>query len=263
MFLYERYECPDYLSDNIFIYQGYRKDLSVYQCITSIFKWHNELFNIWSHLIGGLLFIILMCYIIPQLSNNHQIILSIFFIGVISQMFLSSLFHTFLSHSSFTMYNVMVRLDYIGVILNITGSNVPIIYFNFISEPMFQKFYLFSIVIIGVISIGICMIPSFMNIRYRGHRAIFFTLLGILGVIPLIHMSFLSLPYYMNLVYIEIVMGCLYLTGVFIYITLIPERFIPDVFDFTGNSHNIWHVLIILANITQLLACLFSMEKNK
>lgn len=43
---------PAYLQDNEFIRTGYRAELSLAQCLMSLFSVHNETGNVWSHLIG-------------------------------------------------------------------------------------------------------------------------------------------------------------------------------------------------------------------
>lgn len=58
-------EAPEWLIDNHFILTGYRLGFSkVKDVLRSLFMIHNETTNIWSHLSGVLLFIMLMTYII-------------------------------------------------------------------------------------------------------------------------------------------------------------------------------------------------------
>ena len=50
-------DLPYWMKDNKFLYSGYRPELKTFQaCIKSIFRIHNESGNIWSHLIGLVLF---------------------------------------------------------------------------------------------------------------------------------------------------------------------------------------------------------------
>ena len=42
-------------------------------------------------------------------------------------------------------------------------------------------------------------------------------------------------------------MGFVYLSGLYIYVNRIPEIYFPKKFDLCGQSHNIWHILIIVA----------------
>jgi len=41
--------------------------------------------------------------------------------------------------------------------------------------------------------------------------------------------------------------GIFYVAGAVIYAMRIPERWYPGRFDFCGLSHNIWHIMIIIA----------------
>eukprot|EP00252_Welwitschia_mirabilis_P026133 TRINITY_DN8417_c0_g1_i3.p1 TRINITY_DN8417_c0_g1~~TRINITY_DN8417_c0_g1_i3.p1 ORF type:complete len:154 (+),score=36.23 TRINITY_DN8417_c0_g1_i3:125-586(+) len=50
---------PDYLKDNEYILDYYRADWPIKQAFLSIFSWHNETLNIWTHLAGFLLFLAL------------------------------------------------------------------------------------------------------------------------------------------------------------------------------------------------------------
>lgn len=55
---------PDWLVDNKYIIHGYRVDFTKKRdLLKSLFMKHNELMNIWTHLIGGIVFIVLVFYI--------------------------------------------------------------------------------------------------------------------------------------------------------------------------------------------------------
>eukprot|EP00252_Welwitschia_mirabilis_P019101 TRINITY_DN4334_c0_g4_i2.p2 TRINITY_DN4334_c0_g4~~TRINITY_DN4334_c0_g4_i2.p2 ORF type:complete len:145 (-),score=22.96 TRINITY_DN4334_c0_g4_i2:882-1316(-) len=51
---------PEYLKDNEYILDYYRAEWPIKQALWSIFSWHNETLNIWTHLAGFLLFLVLM-----------------------------------------------------------------------------------------------------------------------------------------------------------------------------------------------------------
>ena len=56
---------PEWLVDNKFILHGYRVDFNRKRdLLKSLFMKHNELLNIWTHLIGGVIFIGLIFYMI-------------------------------------------------------------------------------------------------------------------------------------------------------------------------------------------------------
>ncbi|TYZ69019.1 hypothetical protein PybrP1_006503 [[Pythium] brassicae (nom. inval.)] len=52
-----------YLADNSYIRSGYRLNYSVRDCFRSLFELHNETFNVWTHIIGSLIFASLIAYL--------------------------------------------------------------------------------------------------------------------------------------------------------------------------------------------------------
>ncbi|CAL4138763.1 unnamed protein product [Meganyctiphanes norvegica] len=53
---------PSYLQHNPYIKEGYRANLTPADCFRSIFYWTNETLNIWSHLLGFIVFLSLLIY---------------------------------------------------------------------------------------------------------------------------------------------------------------------------------------------------------
>ncbi|KAJ6331899.1 hypothetical protein OIU76_010303 [Salix suchowensis] len=51
------WDLPEYLKDNEFILSYYRADWPLKEALFSIFRWHNETLNVWTHLLGFLLFV--------------------------------------------------------------------------------------------------------------------------------------------------------------------------------------------------------------
>ncbi|MCO5579511.1 hypothetical protein L7F22_033366 [Adiantum nelumboides] len=65
--LVEFHALPDYLRDNEFILAHYRANWPLKQTLWSIFTIHNETLNIWTHLIGFVIFLCLTIYTIMKL----------------------------------------------------------------------------------------------------------------------------------------------------------------------------------------------------
>ncbi|KAJ0029895.1 hypothetical protein Pint_13800 [Pistacia integerrima] len=66
------WELPDYMKDNEFILNYYRANWPLKEAFFSIFRWHNETLNVWTHLIGFILFLgLAMANLmeIPQISD--------------------------------------------------------------------------------------------------------------------------------------------------------------------------------------------------
>lgn len=51
------HELPEYMKDNEYILNYYRADWPLKQAFFSVFRWHNETLNVWTHLLGFLLFL--------------------------------------------------------------------------------------------------------------------------------------------------------------------------------------------------------------
>ncbi|KAK9070821.1 hypothetical protein SSX86_011223 [Deinandra increscens subsp. villosa] len=65
-------ELPEYMKDNEFILNYYRADWPLKQALFSLFHWHNETLNVWTHLIGFVVFLALTItnfMHVPQVSE--------------------------------------------------------------------------------------------------------------------------------------------------------------------------------------------------
>ncbi|KAI9117688.1 hypothetical protein K1719_011854 [Acacia pycnantha] len=76
------HELPEYLQDNEFILDYYRSEWPLNHILWSVFSWHNETLNIWTHLIGFQIFVALT---VMSLTETAQIGL----LGWVSMLFSS------------------------------------------------------------------------------------------------------------------------------------------------------------------------------
>ena len=107
--------------------------------------------------------------------------------------------------------------------------------------------------------------PSYQSRQYRLFRLSTFILIGLSAIAPILHASILfpveqlnkqsGFPYY----YMEL--GTL-LLGAMIYGARLPERIYPGKFDIWGCSHQIFHVLVVLATCIHLLGILDAFTWN-
>ncbi|KAL0906298.1 hypothetical protein M5K25_024781 [Dendrobium thyrsiflorum] len=63
-------DLPDYMKENEFIRKYYRSEWPISHAFLSLFSWHNETLNVWTHLLGFLLFLGLT---VMQLSDMPQV----------------------------------------------------------------------------------------------------------------------------------------------------------------------------------------------
>jgi len=114
-------ETPFYLRGNKFIRTGYRVNFSLLLCCTSMCRIHNETWNIWTHLLGFVSFVILSALTfglwlhLPATPKfDDYIIFAVFLVCAMGQMLFSALFHQFCCRSS-GVYRWGARLDYSGM----------------------------------------------------------------------------------------------------------------------------------------------------
>lgn len=126
------------------------------------------------------------------------------------------------------------------------------VYYSFMCNPFLCKMYLGVITAMGIGTIFASLLPVFQTAEYRVFRASLFFTMGVSGIIPCIHKLFLHQdePIAYHTLYLELAMGLLYGLGALIYATRIPERWKPGKFDIIGNSHQLFHCLVVAAAYT-------------
>ena len=83
-----------------------------------------------------------------------------------------------------------------------------------------------------------------------------FVLMGLSAVFPVLHASRLyGFPQLRDTIGLDWVLlqGFLYILGAGIYAARFPERLAPGKFDIWGSSHQVFHVLVVLAAMSHLV----------
>lgn len=255
-------EFHKFLQDNEFIVKGYRLNFNSYsKIIRSMFLIHNETVNIWTHLLGAILFLGMLIYFIfttdyssnslyyrEYISTIHEeyqftkkaisdslasmlqelsqsglvqiyeescnttvsLVLGllnkyedlydvpvqevkrwpilVFLLSALACLMCSTLFHLFNAHSHKTKV-VMNNLDYAGIAILICGSFFPPIYYLFFCEEELIYLYLIAISVCSGIVFAVTFSSNFQEPHCRWFRGVIFLLLGLLGVIPIGHIS--------------------------------------------------------------------------
>ncbi|XAR66859.1 hypothetical protein NMG60_11013218 [Bertholletia excelsa] len=303
-------ELPGYMKDNEYILKYYRADWPLKEAFFSLFRWHNETLNIWTHVIGFALFLgltVANLVHVPQLADlfgifsrpfptssdgnfSHNLISGPaafidlkqttsttkiashdmattrwpFFVFLGGSMFCllsSSTCHLFGCHS-YHLNIMLLRMDYVGITVMIITSFFPPIYYIFQCQPVWQIVYLSGISVMGVFTIITLLSPALTSGKYRAFRALLFVAMGLFGLIPAIHavvVNWNDPKRNITLAY-ESAMALFYLIGTVFYVTRVPERWKPGWFDLAGQSHNIFHVFVILGALAHYGAALIFLE---
>lgn len=165
---------------------------------------------------------------------------------------MSAIYHLFNSHSK-KMMTFWIRFDYAGICLMIAGSSTPPIYYSFACEQLeeWRFFYLGLIYTFGLITFTLMMIPYFDQDHLAPLRSFMFSCFGLSPIIPVMHIVWIVDPQYINHFHLGPWLGggFFYVLGASLYATHFPEKCCPNRFDFFGNSHNLFHILIIIAGL--------------
>ncbi|PQE10781.1 hemolysin-III family protein [Rutstroemia sp. NJR-2017a BBW] len=232
---------------------------------------HTETVNVWSHLIPCIIFIILegvISYYLdrryPKLILKDHVIFAFFLLCGSICLGVSALFHSLTCHSE-KVRDLWLKLDFAGILLLILGCSISAIYMTFFCEPTFHYAYWGMIIAMSTTTMVFLLLPSFQGPRWRSSRVAAFIATSIAVLIPFVHaialfgfsqaMEQSGMPYY----FAEAV---LLLAGVACYAKRWPESWLPGYFDILGNSHQIFHVLVVLAMALHLVGLLQAFDYN-
>lgn len=139
---------PTWQRDNAYIHSGYRPQSNSFRkSFGSLNHLHNETVNIYSHLLGALLFLFagLIAFVVfkpryAKVSHEDVYVFGCFFAGAVACLGMSATYHTISNHSP-AVAKLGNKLDYLGIVFLIWGSFVPSIYYGFADSPNLIKTY--------------------------------------------------------------------------------------------------------------------------
>jgi adiponectin receptor len=205
-------ELPEWYQDNSFIHQGYRPESnSAHACFASWLYLHNESFNIYSHLIPGIIFLAgegtIYRYFqakYPTATVVDHLIFALFLLTAATCLGLSATYHTMMNHSS-RVSHFWLQLDLVGIVVLTLGDFVSGIYVEFYCKPTLQRIYwgmvhmifflcnigpdrrIIQILTLSLATIFLLLIPKFQGRRWRTFRVCAFVATGLSGFVPLAH----------------------------------------------------------------------------
>ena len=102
----------------------------------------------------------------------------------------------------------------------------------------------------------VSMHGKFRTPALRPFRALMFVLMGLSAVVPMFHgIKVYGLAHMREAASLDwvVAQGALYILGAVIYAARVPEKWSPGKFDIWGSSHQIFHVLVVMAATTHLV----------
>jgi adiponectin receptor len=264
-----------------YIYEGFRIPKGCFSTtLQSIFQIHNEYMNIWTHVIGSLIFIYLFGSFLFHVYQNKSFSYSSFFIisfYLLSALFVftsSSIYHIF-NHHSIDIANKCLCLDWFSVTLLVLASNLYTAYFSLYQNQHFHTFYVFLIInliiyvyltyqnmysLIKCYYFHQCDIhkdtkEEIKNIENEGiyeketfWRVMITSLFG-LGVFIAWLLHYI-LSKYTDTKYLKMILLVYLFHGFVVFKAFsIPERFAPHLFHTFGSSHQIFHTGSVIGTL--------------
>ncbi|KAH7301602.1 hypothetical protein KP509_23G034200 [Ceratopteris richardii] len=297
--LLDYHACPHYLKDNEFIHSHYRAELTVRQALSSLFRWHNETLNIWTHWLGLGLFVFLTISGVAEAGSMRMIPRSV--CGRELRLNMSG--HCLMVRPEF----MCTDADTIAQAATQRSTTWP--FFVFMCGSMFcllassvcHVFTCYCHAIAALVlrldyaGIVIMIVTSFfppalcISVRSRvvlvlPYHRLYHSIMGIATLGVLLAPASQTGTYRSLRVLLFMAMGLsgfvtvihgilknwgdhlLLLTmGVemplaFIYVARVPERWRPGSFDQRGHSHNIFHVMVLGGAIFHYKAALLFLE---
>lgn len=242
-----------------YIQRGYRLNYSYKDAFRSIFSWHNDTLNIWTHLMGIVYYLFMIPHVFSELDRQRandwdRFLFKVYITCALIQMGASALYHTVRCVSKWAEDNFL-RIDLIGIVIMIIGSYMVAMGQGFTCVR--SAFSLYILILMGILGTG-CLLsfhPAFQEPKFEAIRHVLLGSGVAFGVIPSLHWLYHCGHECSYVIHTSLLsMFGLYFAGFMIYLGRFPERVSSQgKFDLVGASHQLWHVLVFLASRAWLL----------
>lgn len=211
---------------------------------------HNESLNIWTHLLGAFLMLVLIIKLwssadstffythsvpVKDVIDLHRISkwpISIFLLSAILCLSGSAAFHLFYC-MTLKVNIILLRIDYAGICILIFGSCFPPLVYGLYCQPQIYQNYLMAIGISSLTVFSVSMMDFIHTQKWRIIKSLMYSGLGTFAGLSIIHVRIKSEPDYSFAIALPYYIGMVlsYLVGLIIYAFRCPERFKPGTFD--------------------------------
>ena len=146
-------------------------DCSYSACLSSIFSWHNETVNFWSHFGPGVLYIFVTCRHLADSFTSltisilvDELLVALYTSFVTVMLMFSASYHIF-GCNSLSSHKCLARLDFAGIIIAILGSFISALHFTFYCHVIAARFYQGCATSISLVALALyCMNPFVLQL---------------------------------------------------------------------------------------------------
>uniref|UniRef100_A0A7S0MC97 Uncharacterized protein n=1 Tax=Cryptomonas curvata TaxID=233186 RepID=A0A7S0MC97_9CRYP len=231
-----------------YIMWGYRESTTFRECLLTLFQCHNETGNIWTHLIGLVLFASLFVrdFVLSDQDWHHRLVTGAYLTASMLCMGSSAAFHL-LGPVSRRAYDAALRCDVTGIAAVIAASFFVGLHYGYWCHPELGRIYL---AIVGVLSLIGLAWPHVPILFHNFNLSVaFFACFVAFALVPLLHWVHIVGGLHSEqaelFFYKLLATFCLYAAGFVFYSTQFPERALGPRFDLVGHSHQIWHLGVL------------------
>lgn len=237
------------------ILSGYRTPgLTALESVWSIFQWHNETFNFWTHfLVFGYFIWKFASLDVPDWSDRYYWPLMCACVGTCTYPLLSSLAHAFSSMDAKTRHLVFY-LDYMGISVFSCTSSVGFLAYSSPAHVLVSPvayFFAYTCGILAVMSCIACCMSRHQDARDIAHllRLSSFAVPFFFTTIFLLFWLFYNQSSPLKHHYAHILWNPMI---ALVNASKLPERLVPVYFDVIGHSHQIFHIVVFIATNYQM-----------
>ncbi|KAK2106211.1 Membrane progestin receptor alpha [Saguinus oedipus] len=247
-----------------YIYVGYRPLHRTWRFyFRTLFQQHNEAVNVWTHLLAALVLLLRLALFVGTVDfwgDPHALPLFIIVLASFTYLSFSALAHLLQAKSEFWHYSFFF-LDYVGVAVYQFGSALA--HFYYAIEPAWhaqvQAIFLPMAAFLAWLScIGSCYNKYIQKPGLLGRtcQEVPSVLAYALDISPVVHRILVSSNPATDdpaLLYHKCQVVFFLLAAAF-FSTFIPERWFPGSCHVFGQSHQLFHIFLVLCTLAQLEA---------
>lgn len=255
LLMYLFHEVEPWLQDNPDVLSFYRSNYTLRACLRSMFRLHNETQNIWSHILGALLFVMLLATR-PALDAMQTTQLA----GYAAMFGLSAAAHCLAALPSEGMVEALFVADRVAIGVGLFMSTFAAGHYHFACLPDVQRAFCGA-------SVAVLLLTAAYAARVRladaGRTQLLFALQLLLALVPILREAAEPAP---TPRMAELQAGVLSaaaavfvccVASAFFYALRIPERFAPGKFDLVCGSHFLMHC----TSLASALACFWGVTE--
>jgi len=242
---------------NEHVLSGFRAEMSFLKAALTLFAWHNETLNVWTHLVAFVAFACLAVTTLLEEHHNQWTVscwpLLVFHAGAMYVFLGSTTFHLLLCAGGRTNYERLRKLDFSGIVVVMFSMFVPFCQYSFGCSGAVHtsRLYTFVAATLATTCLTVAVLPVCQTKAFHKFRPMIYAVLGTWGIVPIVHaaMSFWQYSAVRVAVRYCVLQLSVCAAGAIFYATKWPERRRSrqgraDVADYC-SSHTIFHVAVL------------------